>query len=188
MKCLTQPLPNPAERWARNLPIFRTSKAVTRHLRYRRPRPCLGLGLALLTGLSLNSSPAAGQENVPRQTPLVMNWTTADWNIPSSRPGFPEGLRNAPIATDPATGGVTYLARFPAGSRFAMHWHTYTETVVVLQGSVQITLDGVRHTATEGSYIIIPGEAHHEWLVPEEGDVVLLARRDGAADFYFVEP
>ena len=69
-----------------------------------------------------------------------------------------------------------------------MHWHTYTETVVVMEGSVQITLNGVRYTATAGSYIIIPGEAHHEWLVPEEGDVVLLARRDGPADFHFVEP
>ena len=161
---------------------------MTRHRRSRRLRPCLGLGLALLTGLSLKGDPAAGQEAIPRQTPLVMNWTTADWNTPLDRPGFPAGLRNAPIATNPATGGVTYLARFPAGSRFAMHWHTYTETVVVMQGSVQITLDGVRHTATEGSYIIIPGQAHHEWLVPEKGDVVLLARRDGPADFYFVDP
>ena len=92
------------------------------------------------------------------------------------------------IATDPETGGPTYLARFPAGSQFAMHWHTYTETVVVLQGTVSITLDGTEHTATEGSYIIIPGKAHHEWRVPEDGDVVLLARRNGPADFFFVEP
>jgi quercetin dioxygenase-like cupin family protein len=69
-----------------------------------------------------------------------------------------------------------------------MHWHTYTETVVVLQGTVSITLDGEEHTATEGSYIIIPGKAHHEWRVPDDADVVLLARRDGAADFFFVEP
>jgi quercetin dioxygenase-like cupin family protein len=69
-----------------------------------------------------------------------------------------------------------------------MHWHTYTETVVVLQGTVSITLDGEEHTATEGSYIIIPGKAHHEWRVPDDADVVFLARRDGPADFFFVEP
>ena len=121
--------------------------------------------------------------------PLVLDWEQAEWGPPSSdRPGFPAGIRNAPIATDPATGGPTYLARFPAGSQFAMHWHTYTETVVVLQGTVSITLEGTEHKATEGSYIIIPGKAHHEWRVPEDGDVVLLARRNGPADFFFVEP
>ena len=104
--------------------------------------------------------------------PLVLDWEQADWGPPSSaRPGFPVGIRNA-----------------PAGSQFTMHWHTYTETVVVLQGTVSITLDGAEHTATEGSYIIIPGKAHHEWRVPEDADVVLLARRDGPADFFFVEP
>ena len=49
-----------------------------------------------------------------------------------------------------------------------MHWHTSTETVVVLEGAVDITLDGASHTATAGSYIIIPGEAHHAWRVPAD--------------------
>ena len=88
----------------------------------------------------------------------------------------------------PETGGPTYLARFPAGSEFAMHWHTYTETVVVLQGAVDIFMDGTHHTATAGSYIIIPGRAHHAWHVHADADVVLLARRDGPADFHFVDP
>lgn len=69
-----------------------------------------------------------------------------------------------------------------------MHWHTYTETVVILEGAVDIILDGIRYTAAEGSYIIIPGAVHHEWQVPDSGDVVFLARRDGPADFHFVDP
>lgn len=120
-------------------------------------------------------------------TPVVMNWKTAAWGPPSSQPGFPAGLRNAPIARDPETGGITYLARFPAGSRFEMHWHTYTETVVVLEGAVDINLDGTEYTATAGSYVILPGGAHHDWRVHADADVVLLARRDGPPDFNFVE-
>ena len=120
--------------------------------------------------------------------PLVLQWETADWGPPSDRPGFPAGLRNAAIATDPATGGPTYLARFPAGSEFAMHWHTYTETVVVLEGAVDIVMDGTRYTATAGSYVIIPEKAHHAWYTHADADAVLLARRDGPADFHFVEP
>ena len=65
-------------------------------------------------------------------------------------------------------------------------WHTYTETVVILQGAVDINLDGTEYTATEGSYVIIPGGAHHDWRVHADADVVLLARRDGPPDFNFV--
>ena len=119
-------------------------------------------------------------------TPVVMNWETAEWGPPTSSPGFPAGLRNASIAHDPETDGITYLARFPAVSRFEMHWHTYTETVVILQGAVDINLDGTEYTATEGSYVIIPGGAHHDWRVHADADVVLLARRDGPPDFNFV--
>ena len=132
---------------------------------------------------------AAAQEEVQHgASPLVLQWETADWGPPSDRPGFPAGLRNAPIATDPATGGPTYLARFPAGSAFAMHWHTHTETVVVLEGAVDIVMDGTRYTAAAGSYVIIPGKVHHAWHTHADADAVLLARRDGPADFHFVDP
>ena len=134
-------------------------------------------------------SVAAAQDEVQHGvTPLVLQWEAADWGPPTNNPGFPAGIRNAPIATDPETGGPTYLARFPAGSEFAMHWHTYTETVVVLEGAVDIVMDGVRYTAAAGSYVIIPGKAQHAWYTHADADMVLLARRDGPADFHFVEP
>ena len=146
-------------------------------------------GLVVALGLGLGAAAQIGaQDSGSHQAPLVMNWQTAEWGPPTTRPGFPAGVRNAPIATDPATDGPTYLGRFPSGSRFDMHWHTYTETVVVMKGKVDIILDGTQHTATEGSYIIIPGKTHHEWRVHADSDVVLLARRDGPADFHFVEP
>ena len=121
-------------------------------------------------------------------SPLVLHWEAAEWGPPTNNPGFPAGIRNAPIATDPETGGPTYLARFPAGSEFAMHWHSFTETVVVLEGAVDIVMDGDRYTATAGSYVIIPARAHHAWFTHADADAVLLARRDGPADFEFVDP
>ena len=143
---------------------------------------------ALAAAVALVPSLAAAQEVQHGVTPLVLQWEAADWGPPTDTPGFPAGLRNAQIATDPETGGPTYLARFPAGSAFAMHWHTHTETVVVLEGAVDIVMDGSRHTARAGTYIIIPGKAHHAWFTHGDADVVLLARRDGPADFHFVDP
>ena len=130
----------------------------------------------------------AAQEVQHGVSPLVLHWEAAEWGPPTNNPGFPAGIRNAPIATDPETGGPTYLARFPAGSEFAMHRHSFTETVVVLEGAVDIVMDGDRHTATTGSYVIIPARAPHAWFTHAEADVVLLARRDGPADFEFVDP
>ncbi len=147
--------------------------------------PLCPLAAALMLALP---SLAAAQEVQHGVSPLVLQWEAADWGPPTNTPGFPAGIRNAPIATDPETGGPTYLARFPAGSEFAPHWHTYTETVVVLEGAVDIVMDGTRYTATAGSYVIIPAEAHHAWFTHEDADVVLLARRDGPADFHFVDP
>jgi mannose-6-phosphate isomerase-like protein (cupin superfamily) len=145
--------------------------------------------LSVVMGLMLGVSGGLANEGQSSGlAPLVLDWQDAAWGPPTNRPGFPLGIQNAPIATDPETGGPTYLARFPAGSRFEAYWHTYTETVVVLEGTVDIVLDGQRRTADEGSYIIIPGKVHHEWHVPDDADVVLLARRDGPADFHFVEP
>ncbi len=144
----------------------------------------LRLGALLVLGTAAAITAQDTQETL---NPLVMHWETADWGPPTNRPGLPAGLRNAPIVTDPQTGGPTYFARFPAGSEFAMHWHTYAETLVVLEGTVDITLDGQLYTADAGSYIIIPAKAHHGYQVPEDADVVLLARRDGPADFFFLE-
>jgi len=31
-------------------------------------------------------------------------------------------------------------------------------------------------------------KAHHAWYTHDDADVVLLARRDGPADFHFVDP
>ena len=49
-----------------------------------------------------------------------------------------------------------------------MHWHTYTETLTVLEGAVQVTIDGREYTATAGSYVILPARAHHATVKDRE--------------------
>ena len=50
-----------------------------------------------VTYMEIRYDPGASSEIAP----LVANWETADWAPPTTRPGFPKGLRNADIATDP---------------------------------------------------------------------------------------
>jgi len=115
------------------------------------------MGAIALLGALVCVSPAVAQDDTPQSAPLVMNWRTVTWDPPApNRPRFPTGLQNAQITIDPGTGSPTYLARFPARSRFEMHWHTYTETAVVMEGTVDIVLDGTRHTAARAATSSFP--------------------------------
>ncbi len=119
----------------------------------------------------------------------VVGLSDVQWGPPGNTPRFPQGVRTSQLRVDPVSGGPTYLARFPAGSHFDLHWHTHAEYVVVLGGSGTIVLDGRSFPLALGSYVVIPSRAHHSWDVPAGGEeLLILVRREGPADFHFVDP
>ena len=119
--------------------------------------------------------------------PLAINLDEVEWGPPAGGNGSPLGLRTSRQGIDPETGGITYYAMFPAGSHFDLHWHSYDEHVVVVKGQVTIVLGEEAHDLKTGSYVIIPGKLNHSWDVPADGEVIILVRRVGPADFHFVE-
>lgn len=120
-------------------------------------------------------------------SPLAINLADVDWGEPGGGNGVPVGTRTARQGVDPLTGGITYFAMFPAGTRFDRHWHTHDEFVSVQKGEVTLTLGSTRHALSPGAYIVIPGGIEHVWEIPDSGDVVILVRRAGPADFHFVD-
>ena len=150
-----------------------------------------GLALLLPAALLAAASPAAAaaQATTPAESPRVIDFRDAEWGPPGTTPRFPLGVQTAQLGTDPVTGGPTYLARFPAGSHFDLHWHSNGEHVVVLQGPLTLVLGDETHALTEGTYVVIPERMNHSWDVPSGGDdAVILVRRLGPADFNFVDP
>lgn len=119
--------------------------------------------------------------------PLAINLDEVNWGNAGGGNGVPIGTRTARQGIDPDTGGITYFALFPAGTRFDRHWHSHDEFVSVQQGPVTLTLGEERHTLHAGAYIVIPGGMEHVWEIPDSGDVIILVRRAGPADFHFVE-
>src|SRR5689334_10035028 len=100
----------------------------------------MALSVALL-GLLLASaawSQKQGERNAASESyPPPFRLAAAQWSEPYSGPlGYPKGAQRASLGTDPVSGGETYYARFPAGSRFALHWHSHAEYAVVLRGKV----------------------------------------------------
>ena len=114
---------------------------------------------------------------------------SAVWSEPYDGPlGVPKGAQRAVLGTDSKSGGDTYYARFPAGSRFELHWHAYAEYAVVLRGRLTHTLGAEKSALQAGDYVVIPPKIAHGWEVDPSGDAYLLIRRDGPADQNFVQP
>ena len=134
--------------------------------------------------LSISVSVSSAQQATQ---PLAVNLNELNWGPPGGGNGTPLGLRTSRQGVDPATGGQTYYAMFPAGTHFDLHWHTYDEHVVVVKGEVTIELGNEAYDLSAGSYIVIPGKLNHSWDVPEGGsEAIILVRRAGPADFHFV--
>jgi len=135
--------------------------------------------------------------NTQKETPKAQSVNSADnlffslatikWSEPYDGPlGFPKGAQRATVSVDASTGGETYYARFPAGSRFEMHWHAHAEYAVVLRGKVTHFWGDQSQSLNPGDYVIIPAKTNHGWQIAAGEDAFLLIRRDGAADFNFV--
>ncbi|GAB5500499.1 MAG: hypothetical protein PsegKO_28100 [Pseudohongiellaceae bacterium] len=129
------------------------------------------------------AAPAADSDS----TPLAINLDAVQWGPPGGGGGVPLGTQTALQRVDPGTGGVTYYALFPAGTRFDRHWHTHDEFVSVMRGAVTLELGSAVHELNAGAYVVIPGGVEHSWLIPESGDVVILVSRAGPADFNYTE-
>jgi len=122
----------------------------------------------------------------------ILSIDDIDWGAAGGGGGFPVGVRTQLVATDKSTQGITYYAWFPEGSNFDMHWHSFDEYAVVLQGNVFLNLAGKELSLEAGAYVEILGKINHSWNVPAGKDgssnnVILLVRRAGPADFHFVE-
>lgn len=132
---------------------------------------------------------AAADQQAAGHPARVFRLETAEWSEPyKGALGYPKGAQRASLGIDSRTGGETYYARFPAGTRFELHWHAHAEYAVVLRGRVTHTLGQESITLMPGDYVVIPPKMNHGWTVDASGDAYLLIRRDGPGDFNFVSP
>jgi mannose-6-phosphate isomerase-like protein (cupin superfamily) len=144
--------------------------------------------LGLLSATAAYSHKQSERNSAPEYPSAPFRLETAKWSEPYGGPlGYPKGAQRASLGIDSRSGGETYYARFPAGSRFALHWHAHAEYAVVLRGKVTHILGKDKYSLGVGDYVVIPPKVAHGWEVDAGGDVFLMIRRDGPADFNFVE-
>jgi len=139
---------------------------------------CLALGVASL-GPSKESSAAADDRRVLAQ-PLVKRLEGLKW-----APLFPELGNRASIATlriDPRTSASQVVVRFSGPVHIPMHWHSSSESQILLKGHLTVELNGVRSELDRGDFNYIPAKMPHETWVGKEGALVYISS-DGPWDF-----
>ncbi|MCB1671295.1 MAG: cupin domain-containing protein [Gammaproteobacteria bacterium] len=122
-----------------------------------------------------------------QEGPIVVNLPDVKWGPPGGGNGVPLGTQTAQQRIDSDSGGVTYYARFPAGTHFDLHWHTHDEFVTVISGKTALRIGEETYQLEAGAYVSIPGGMIHSWDMPESDEVIILVSRAGPADRYYVD-
>ena len=137
-------------------------------------RPLCVLSLLLLT----ISTAAAGQTKNPM---ALFPATEIEWK--DGPPSLPKGAKMAVLEGDPTQPGMfTMRLRFPDGFQVFPHWHTQTEHVTIVAGTLHLGM-GERfdrastRTLVTGSFGYWPaGTKHFAWA---EGETILQLHGQG---------
>jgi quercetin dioxygenase-like cupin family protein len=107
-------------------------------------------------------------------------------------PALPAGAQISVLEGDPGQkGAVTLRLKFPANYTIPPHWHSMTERVTVLTGTLQVgmgdTLDRHRSQALQpGGFVSLPAQMHHyAWTATP---TVIQVSLEGPFDIFYVNP
>jgi quercetin dioxygenase-like cupin family protein len=84
---------------------------------------------------------------------VLINLDTAQW---THEKGDPAGSEGVMIHTDPKTGGMDLLVRFPAGHIIAPHFHDSNERIVVVEGQLTLRQDSGETVLKTGGFAFLP--------------------------------
>jgi quercetin dioxygenase-like cupin family protein len=63
---------------------------------------------------------------------------------------------------------------FTAGASIHEHFHQQEEVYEVIEGELELTIDGVRHIARAGLVAIVPSGVHHSVRALTDGRVIVV--------------
>lgn len=126
-----------------------------------------------------------GQAEMIMVVPAEIAWADAP-------PVLPPGAKIVVLEGDPFKPGPYALRlQLPADYEIPAHWHTNTERVTVISGTLNAgmgdKLDKEQSkTFPAGSYISIPGKMHHFAWVGEE--TIIQINGKGPFDIHYIDP
>jgi hypothetical protein len=145
-------------------------------------RPIVSSSLVLILGLATTGAALAQDRHVLVPAD-ALTWAPAP-------PALPPGAQISVLDGDPARKGpVTLRLRFPAEYTVPPHWHSMTERVTVLSGTLHVgmgdAVDRQRSDALKpGGYVSLPAKMHHyAWT---SAPTVVQISLEGPFDIFYV--
>lgn len=137
---------------------------------------------ALAVSLALSSTaPVHGQE--PPAAGVARN--TADMTFVNI-PGMPTCATGAVQSGDPSTGGSIIFGKLAAGCAFPWHWHTPTETLMIVSGVAHAQMkDGSPAVLRAGGFAVMPAKHVHQFRCSTACSLYI--HSDAAFDMHYVD-
>jgi quercetin dioxygenase-like cupin family protein len=101
-------------------------------------------------------------------------------------PGLPACMLGSAQNGDPSKGASVILAKTSAGCLVPWHWHTPTEQLMLVSGSMKVEMkDGSPVTLHAGDYLSLPSKHVHQAICPVA--CTLFVSSDKAFDIHYVD-
>jgi quercetin dioxygenase-like cupin family protein len=140
----------------------------------RRTRTLLATAVLAAATASALDTPAAGVARNASEMTFV------------SFPGMPTCSTGAVQSGDPATGPSIIYAKMAAGCVFPWHWHTPTETLMIVTGTAHAQMrDGSPVVLRAGGFAVMPSKHVHQFRCSTA--CTLYIHSDAAFDMHYVD-
>ncbi len=101
-------------------------------------------------------------------------------------PGMPTCATGSVQNGDPTKGASIIFARMQAGCVFPMHWHTPTETLMMVEGDGRVEMkDAKRVTLHAGGFAQMPSKHVHKFGCAKKCTLYVVS--DAAFDMHYVD-
>jgi quercetin dioxygenase-like cupin family protein len=157
----------------------------------RNPRILLVLvaGFLCLLGATSAQGPVKGasgkktERSAQRSRAVVRPASEIRWkDVPDI-----EGVKRSVIWGNPEKTAYGALEKMPASASLTSHWHSYDVSVVMLSGTLVITLEGKPpQELGPGSYYFLPGGLKHTQACKGGEDCVVFVMQSGLDDTKWV--
>jgi quercetin dioxygenase-like cupin family protein len=103
-------------------------------------------------------------------------------------PNAPECFTVAVERGDPGTGPSVILAKFAPGCVAPFHWHTPSETVMLVSGSLELQMkEDKAFVAHHGDFVYMPGHHVHRATCLGPAPCMVFLSSDAAFDIHWVD-
>jgi len=137
--------------------------------------------LAVVSAVNLPRLAAQGSD----EKPIVAVAATAKFG---AIPNAPECFTIAVDRGDPSKGASVILAKFAPGCVAPFHWHTPSETAMLVSGALEVQMKGDKAMiAHRGDFVFLPPHHIHRATCLGTAPCMVFLASDGALDVHWVD-